>query len=473
MIPVSFTIYALCINPGILPSMRILGALFLVVTVPAVAQSPHQARDDAWRAEIRKALYIPAKLPALEAKRWSTFSPTPGVLADRVTYATADGMLVPAIVYRPDPKVTPYKGKLPGIVIVNGHGSDKFGWYAFYSGMMLAKAGAVVVTYDMIGEGERNAHRASRENPSEHDKEVIPPAPLAHDDWGRRLAGLMQVDLMQAVSYLIAQPEVDSKRIATVGYSMGSFVAGIEGAHDLRVHAVLLSAGGTYDGPGEYFDSGKLPCQAPPYRALGVLSTSGPGQPIPFGTAAVPVLSDHPVPDRGAILYTLNADRGPMFVMNGSADKVMNIPLHHEQWFADLRKRSVALHGSDNNIFTTIFFPGIDHRTSWVKPEGVEWLNQQLHFAFWSTDAKIAAQGTTHISSWIRANNVDISPNYIREDREGGLDAVSQNLPGIPRADLMVLPDADWQRLKDRLLYDAWAAKTLATEQAIARTAVH
>ncbi len=87
------------------------------------------ARLAAWRTQIRKILYVPETLPTLEAKTWSTFSPTAGVLADRVTYRTLDGMLVPAIVYRPDPKVLQWKGKLPGIVVVNGHGSDKFGWY--------------------------------------------------------------------------------------------------------------------------------------------------------------------------------------------------------------------------------------------------------------------------------------------------------------------------------------------------------
>ena len=71
----------------------------------------------------------------------------------------------------------------------------------------------------------------------------------------------MQVDLMQAVRYLDAQPEVDPKRIAVLGYSMGSFVAGITGAIDPRIHALLLSGAGTFDGPGGYFDSGDRPCQ--------------------------------------------------------------------------------------------------------------------------------------------------------------------------------------------------------------------
>jgi dienelactone hydrolase len=392
-------------------------------------------RDAAWRAEMRRQLYVPAKLPALEAHVYSTFSPMPGVLADRVTYATADGMLVPAIVYRPDPASVHWTGKLPGVVIVNGHGGDKFSWYAFYSGMLFAKAGAVAVTYDPIGEGERNARRASMASPSEHDKAVDTP------HWGQRLAGLMQVDVMQGVSYLRSLPYVDAARIGTVGYSMGAFITGMTGAIDPRIHAVLLSGGGTFDGPHAYFDTGKLPCQAPPWRALGVLG------------------------DRGAILYTLNADRGPMFVMNGDSDTVMRMAEHPPAWFTDVRERAAVLRGTSAGLFTTVLYPGISHRTSWVDLDGMLWLNHQLHFALWD-DAAIEAAGTTHISVWITANHVNISPNYFREDREGGLDAVGQGFPGLAREQLMVLPQEQWEAMKPRLLYDAWAAKTLALEQA-------
>lgn len=390
-------------------------------------------RDTAWRAEIRKQLFVPDTLPALQAKVWSNFSPMPGVVADRVTYATADGMRVPAIVYRPDPKATPKHGKLPGIVVVNGHGGDKYSWYAFYSGLLFARAGAVVVTYDPLGEGERSATRESRKNPSEHDRAVD----LPH--WGQRLAGLMQVDVMQAVSYLRSLPEVDPGRIATVGYSMGAFITGITGAVDLRIHAVLLSGGGTYDGPHEYFDIGKLPCQAPPYRALGVLG------------------------DRSAILYALNADRGPMYVMNGDADTVMKMSEHPPAWFAEAKQRAAALRGGEDGLFTTVLYPGISHRTSWVDLDGVLWLNHQVHFAFWD-DAAIRAAGATHISQWIKANGVDISPNYLREDREGGLDAVGTGFPALKRADLTVLSESEWQQERSKLIYDAWAAKTTALE---------
>lgn len=399
-----------------------------------LSAAQRRERDDAWRAEIRKQLYVPAKLPSLNAQVHSTFSPMPGVLADRVSYQTASGMLVPAIVYRPDPRTTHWRGKLPGIVVVNGHGGDKFSWYAFYSGMLFARAGAVAVTYDPIGEGERNSQRLSMISPAAHDKAVDAP------HWGQRLAGLMQVDVMQAVSYLRSLPEVDSARIGTVGYSMGAFITGITGAIDMRIHAVLLSGGGSFDGPHAFYDMGKLPCQSPPWRALGVLG------------------------DRAAILYALNADRGPMLLMNGDADSVVHITDYPPAWFNDVRNRAAELRGTHEGLFTSIRYPGISHRTSWVNLDGMLWLNHQLHFALWN-DAAIRAAGTTHISNWINANRVAISPNYLREDREGGLDAVGTGFPAISRNDLMVFAPDDWKANENRLTYEAWAAKTLSVEE--------
>jgi dienelactone hydrolase len=428
-----------------------------------IAGAPQQKRAPAgnpfspWRAEIRKALYVPEQLPPLEPKVWSSFSPMPGVVADRVTYRTLDGMLVPAIVYRPE-KV---KGKLPGIVVVNGHGGDKYSWYAFYSGMMFAQAGAEVVTYDPIGEGERNIERKSRTG--SHDRIIPTPAGVPADDSGQRLAGLMQVDLMQGVSYLAQRPEVDPKRIAIVGYSMGAFVSGIAGALDTRIHAVLLSGGGTFDDEadgGKSFDTGKLPCQAAPWHALKALGPE--------------------FHERGAILYALNAERGPMLVENGSMDTVMDIPHRTPEWFAAMRAQAVALDkangGTAANMFTTHVDAEKSHRTAWVERYGVNWLNDQIHFANW-TSADIARMPATHIADWITAQNVSwaISNGYIREDREGGLLALGTNIPGIQHDQLNVLPDADWARLKDQLVYENWAEKTMAAERAMpaAQASVH
>ena len=158
-----------------------------------------------------------------------------------------------------------------------------------------------------------------------------------------------------------------------------------------------------------------------------------------------------------------------MYVLNCAADRVMDIPHHDAAWFAGLRARAIAVRGTDRNMFTTIFYPGIDHRPSWVDRDGVEWLNRQLHFAVWNAKT-IASEPTTHISVWARANDADISKNYMREDRGGGLDALGTGFPAIRHEDLMVLPDADWLAMKDRLTYAAWAAKTMAAEDAAAKT---
>ncbi|MDE1160373.1 MAG: acetylxylan esterase [Acidobacteriaceae bacterium] len=419
---------------------------------------PAQTTDNTMRDAIRQAYDIPAQLPPLESHLWSSAEAMPGVSVDRVTYNTADGMVVPALIFRP---TRPHKGKLPGMVVVNGHGQDKYGWYSFYSGLMFAKAGAVVVTYDTIGEGERNAGRKSLSSPSPHDAGA--PDGIPFDAWGRRVAGLMQVDFDQALRYLASRPDVDTKRLGAVGFSMGAYITGIAGAElqdyspkhpdAPHFHALLLSGGGTYDDNTGYFDVNKNPCQGPPYRAL------------------KPLMMRDGKPERGYDIFYLNAKRGPTLVMNGLGDHVMDIPHHDADWFAAMRARVVATPGlKPENIFTSITYPAtVDHRPSWVTVEGVEWLNKQLHFANWKTDAEIQAQGTTHISEWVIANHAQISKNYLVESREGGLHAVGQGFPALTREQMTVLPDAEWEKMQSKLTYAAWREKVAAEMLAAAK----
>jgi len=113
--------------------------------------------------------------------------------------------------------------------VVNGHGVDKYSWYSFYSGILYARGGGVVLTYDPIGEGERNSERKS--GTRAHDK-LIPPPEMA-----RRMSGLIINDVMQAVSYLSQRPEVDPSRIGAMGYSMGSFALSLACAVETRLRA--------------------------------------------------------------------------------------------------------------------------------------------------------------------------------------------------------------------------------------------
>jgi dienelactone hydrolase len=402
--------------------------LALLVILPARAQvSSHQV--ETWRQAIRRALFIPDPLPAVHPRIWSSFSPAPGVMIDRVTYSTQYGMLIPAIVYRP----AHVSGKVPGIVVVNGHGADKTSWYSWYTGVLYARAGAVVVTYDPIGEGERNDDH--KDGTGEHDKVIDIPGVAP------RMGGLMQTDVMQGVSYLLSLPEVDRRRIAILGFSMGSFVSSITGAIDPRIHAVLLTGGGDLDGPGGYWDSSHaVMCQAGPWHALDFLG------------------------DRPAVIFTLNARRGPTFIMNGTRDTVVAIPEHGQAFFDDLRRRVIAMNGSSTNVFQTWFDPGASHRPAWVLKVAAQWLDGQLHFPLWPATT-VAHLPVVRIGDWAEANGVALGKSSSREDRDAGLEAVEAGVPRLTPDQLTVVPRPQWDRMRERFVYSVWAKDAIAAAE--------
>ena len=377
--------------------------------------------EAALRHRIERAFDMPSPLPALNAEKHGEFEIEPGIIADRVSYTTEYGMLVPAIVYHPKDMSV----RRPALIVVNGHGGDKYAWYAPYSGILYARAGAVVLTYDPAGEGERN--KAKKSGTRQHDINQEP-----EEQMGRRMGGLMQTDLQQAVSYLIGRADVDPKRIAAMGYSMGSFVLGIGCAIETRLHSCVLVGGGTLDGPDGYWDSSsKKMCQSVPYRALSFLG------------------------DRGALLYAMQASHATTLVYNGREDDVVAIPSHSDDFFADLHARTIKEHGSAKNVFEYQFSPTGSHRPWFVTKAVAVWLNRQLHFPNW-TDAKIQAMGETHVSDWANANGVFVDKAYATEIREGGTMALGEKMPAIRRESLNAFSDADWDKQKEKLVLETW-----------------
>jgi len=374
------------------------------------------------RQRIARTLFVSEPQPPLASSKHNSFEPAPGVIAERISYGTQYGMRIPAILYRP---ARPAGVKLPAIIVVNGHGGDKYAWYSSYTGILYARGGAVVLTYDPIGEGERNSERKSVTR--QHDTPVEP------EEMGRRMSGLMITDVRQAVSYLAQRPDVDASRISAAGYSMGSFVLGITCAIETRLRACVLVGGGNLDGPGGYWDrSNHTMCQAIPYKALLFLG------------------------DRGATLYDLQASRGPTMIFNGTADGVVTSEPEGPQAFFDgLRKRTIALHGSAANVFEFGFEPGAGHRPYFVTRPVALWLYKQLKFPNW-TEAGIAAMPETHVGEWAHREHVYIEPAYDTEVREAGVRALGSGIPGLTREQLTAVPLAEWQRDKDRFVYEKW-----------------
>ena len=395
-------------------------AATLSAASPTVA-GPQQFAQ--WRKQIKQALFIPDPLPALATRSYGSFSPVPGVVAERVSYASLYGMRVPAIVYRPEKP----RGREPAVVVVNGHAGDKTSWYAYYAGILYARAGAVVVTYDPIGEDERNAERKSETRT--HD------ALVPGDQMPPRLGGNMIADVMQAVSYAAQRPDVDPARIAVAAFSMGTFHSAIAGAIDPRIHALVLSGGGNLSGDGDYWDlSPKVMCQSGPYKALRFLG------------------------DRGAVLYALNQNRGATFVINGTADPLIVSSHSFEPFFDDVRNRTAAITGTHTGLFETAWVQDAGHRPNFVTRPAALWLESQLHFPNW-TEASVQTMPEVHISEWAAKNGARVGGTEVGE---GGVRALDAGVPAIPRVQLQAVPDAEWQQHKVDFIYESWIERARA-----------
>ena len=382
-----------------------------------------------WRAKMRENFFISDPLPELKTQMHRRFQPGLGVRAEAVTYGTQFGLRVPAIVYLPDPMPKTSSGKVPAFIVVNGHGGDKFSWYAFYTGMLYARGGAVVLTYDPTGEGERNAGRLS--GTRAHDK-IKGDAILA-----RKQAGLMITDVMQAVSYLSQRPEVDAGRIGVGGYSLGSFVVALAGAMEPRLKACVPVGGGNLDGPREYWDKSKPMCQALPYQSLSFLG------------------------DRAAAIYALHAARGPTLIFNGREDTVVNIPNTQEPFFENLRKRVINMRGGDEGVFDFQIVDGSSHRPFFVTRPVALWLEKQLDLPNWS-EAQIQALPDCRISDWAAQNAIPMDKLYATEQREGGTPALLDDVPGYTRENLVVFTEEEWMKQRESLILESWREKVSA-----------
>jgi dienelactone hydrolase len=394
-------------------------------------------RVDELRSQIRANFFVPSPLPALNAKTHRQFSPAPGVQAEAVSYTTEYGTRVPAILYLPDPMPA---GKIPAFIVVNGHGGDKYSWYSYYSGITYARAGAAVLTYDQAGEGERSGTRKS--GTREHDR--LKGGPIM----ARQLCGLMLTDIMQAVSYLSARPEVDPARIAAGGYSMGSFVLSIAGAIEPRLRAVILTGGGNLDGPNGYWDRSKDMCQGYPYQSLSFLG------------------------DRPAAIYALAAARGPTMIWNGSADTVVNMQHSPDAFFAALHARAQALTPPllASNLFEWGFTPAASHRPQFLNRSCALWLNRLLHFPNW-TDESIRALPEVVIGEWSKKTGFPIDKLYATPEREGGMVAIDTGVPGMDREYLSVFTPEEWRQEKASYLFATWTERAEAASKSAASSA--
>jgi hypothetical protein len=155
--------------------------------------------------------------------------------------------------------------------------------------------------------------------------------------------------------------------------------------------------------------------------------------------------------DRAAAIYKLHARRGPTLIYNGLEDTVVKIPTHGPEFFKDLKQRS-------QGTFDTGFEAGVSHRPFFVTKPVALWLERHLDFPNW-TGKDIQAMPETHISEWAQAKGVQMDPRYSSEQREGGTRALGTNVPALSREDLSVFSPEQWEREKERLVYQSWVKR--------------
>ena len=158
-----------------------------------------------------------------------------GYSIEKVIFESLPGFFVTANLYRPTPT-----GRFPAVLVQNGH-TQEGKPEAQRLAANLALKGFVVLTFDPIGQGERE---------QTYVRELDAPAAgwsvNEHLQLGAQciLTGLSVAryfvwDAMRALDYLLSRPEVNAARVGATGCSGGGALTTFLGALDPRLKAVV------------------------------------------------------------------------------------------------------------------------------------------------------------------------------------------------------------------------------------------
>lgn len=202
------------------------------IATPAQAQ----ARQAMVRARLLELVGTPAHGVPLAA-RVTGGSRGDGYRVENILYDAQRGRHVTANLFLP----TAGRGPFPAVIMAPGHGpSGKLSNYSFAANF--ARNGFVVLSYDIVGEGERLEHvdasgKSLGERPTGEHSLAAYPAILN----GEHVARYFIEDAMQGVDYLASRPEVDARRIGAFGCSGGGTITAYLAALDPRVQATATA----------------------------------------------------------------------------------------------------------------------------------------------------------------------------------------------------------------------------------------
>ncbi len=142
---------------------------------------------------------------------------TPIPTSTNVSFETDDGIKIAATLDKPSDLNSP----VPGIIFIHSDGQDKSEWRNLSIHTMLFEKDYILLAYDIRFHGE-----------SEKDQDLI-------GDIGTN-PNRGPLDLKAAISFLKADPLVDSNRIAVIGSRLGAEMACVAaGSEELNVKTVI------------------------------------------------------------------------------------------------------------------------------------------------------------------------------------------------------------------------------------------
>lgn len=349
------------------------------------------------RGELRRMLGIPAPGADLNPELRGRIE-TDDIQIEKWIWTSEPGSRITSLLYLPKHR----SGRVPGIVVTNGHGGSKNSSYAQYTGQLYAKLGMACLLHDTIGEEER--HFTGEMGTRAHD---IPAYAERAEAAGRPIMGKMVLDAMRAVDFLASRQELDAERLGVVGNSLGGTVATWMIALEPRLKAAIVSGSG-------FCALNSVvckPCCADPFRRM---------QDICDDTALVSLAAPH-----CAVLS-----------MNGDIDEIVTHG-HEDYWTQHLgHTRQIAQvyesYGAPDK-FKVWFQPDGGHRAYPLHKDALEWLAQHLQLSDWPP-GRIQRLPTVTLEQWFGLHSLEWP------ERGRGLYWVDRHHKGAVYADMGIHP---------------------------------
>jgi dienelactone hydrolase len=193
-------------------------------------------------AALRESLGQPATPVPLRQRVTGALSGE-GYRIENIVSQSRPGLWITANLYRPD-KPRP---SMPGILISHAHHTPKEHGELQDMGVTWARSGCLVLEMDQLGHGERRQH------PFRSAADYARPFQISRQDYyfrydagiqlhlvGESLIGWIAWDLMRGLDLLLAQENIDPKRIILLGaVAGGGDPAAVAAALDERIAAVV------------------------------------------------------------------------------------------------------------------------------------------------------------------------------------------------------------------------------------------